>query len=233
MLPFARWMARLIATTKVLDLGRQAAATRMCRKMKLEVLEARTLLSTGFYSIDGTGNNLINTTLGSAGTDLIRIAPAAYTDGISTPAGADRPNARVISNTLSDQTDPSNTSQDLNTINQKSLSDFIYVFGQFLDHDLDLTTANSGQAFDIPPGSATDPMGTESFTRSNTDPATGTSTSNPLQQVNSNTSFLDASQIYGSSAARADALRTHAGGQLKTGPGDLLPLDNSTNFPNG
>src|SRR5581483_211498 len=99
------------------------------------------------------------------------------------------------------------------------------------DHDLDLTTTNSGQAFDIPPGSATDPMGTEPFTRSTFDPATGTSTGNPRQQVNAVTSFLDGSQIYGSDAARVDQLRTHVGGQLKTGPGNLLPLDNSTNFP--
>src|SRR5262249_5223740 len=47
------------------------------------------------------------------------------------------------------------------------------VFGQFLDHDLDLTKDNSGQAFNIPPGSPNDPMGTEFFTRSQFDPATG------------------------------------------------------------
>src|SRR5207253_9584668 len=59
---------------------------------------------------------------------------------------------------------------------------------------------------------------------------------------NTVTSFLDGSQVYGSDAARADALRTHTGGRLKTSPGadgvtgtgdDLLPLDNSTYFPNG
>ena len=127
---------------------RPATMRRRCR-LQIEALEERTLLSTGIESINGTGNNLANPDLGSAGTDLIRIAAAAYADGISTPAGANRPGARAISNALSDQTDPSNPSQDLNTINQKSLSDLIYVFGQFLDHDLDLTLANSGKAFDI------------------------------------------------------------------------------------
>ena len=86
-------------------------------------------------------------------------------------SGANLPNARTISNVLSDQTDPANPSEDINTVNQKLLSDYIYVFGQFLDHDLDLTPTTSGQAFNIPPGSATDPMGTEAFTRSVTDPA--------------------------------------------------------------
>jgi hypothetical protein len=199
----------------------------------METLEARCLPTVTFSAIDGSGNNLVNPDWGSAGTDLIRIAPAAYADGISAPAGADRPGARAISNALADQTDPNNPSQDLNTINTQSLSDYIYVFGQFLDHDLDLTTTNSGQSFDIPPGSSTDPMGTEAFTRSTYDPTTGTSTSNPRQQVNSVTSFLDGSQIYGSDPARADALRSHVGGRLKTSPGDLLPLDNSTYFPGG
>src|SRR5216684_1927285 len=173
----ARWLHRDSRRRGTRPIGRKL-------RLGVEALEERALLSSGFYSIDGTGNNPFRNALGSAGTDLIRIAPSAYADGASAPAGANRPSARDISNALSDQTDPNNPAQDLNTVNQKGLFDFIYIFGQFLDHDLDLTTANSGQAFDIPPGSATDPMGTESFTRSNTDPATGTSTSNPLQQVN-------------------------------------------------
>src|SRR5207248_3356431 len=96
-----------------------------------------------FRSADGTVNNLAHPDWGAAGSDLLRLAPAAYADGVSTPAGANRPGARVISNALSDQTDPNNPSEDLNTVNHKSLSDYSYVFGQFLDHDLDLTTANS------------------------------------------------------------------------------------------
>ena len=82
----------------------------------IETLEERALLSSGFHSIDGTGNNPFHSTWGSAGTDLIRIAPSAYADGASAPAGADRPSARDISNALSDQTDPNNTAQDLDVI---------------------------------------------------------------------------------------------------------------------
>jgi peroxidase len=38
--------------------------------------------------------------------------------------------------------------------------------------------------------------------------------------------------IYGSDARTADALRSHTGGRLQTSPGDLLPFNNTTYFPN-
>src|SRR4051812_8444932 len=54
-------------------------------------------------SIDGSGNNTQHAAWGSAGVDLLRAAPAAYGDGVSTPAGSNRPGARAISNAVSDQ----------------------------------------------------------------------------------------------------------------------------------
>jgi hypothetical protein len=54
-------------------------------------------------SVDGTGNNLTDTDLGSTNEQLLRVSEADYSDGISTPAGDDRPSAREISNALAAQ----------------------------------------------------------------------------------------------------------------------------------
>jgi hypothetical protein len=243
---FARWLGRRGQ--------RPRTPTRRVRyRPALEALESRDLLSTvinlnvisppadaltglylngaGFRSITGYGNNLANPTWGQAATDLLRISPAAYADGISAPSQPNTLSPRFISNALNDQTDPNNASQDLSPPQSKDLSDFAYVWGQFIDHDMGLTLDNTTESFPIavPAG---DPIGPDPlpFTRSNFDPSTGTSTSNPRQQVNSNTAFLDLSNVYGSDAATADALRTHAGGRLKTSPGDLLPYLNADYF---
>ena len=58
----------------------------------------------------------------------------------------------------------------------------------------------------------------------------GTGTSNPLQNPTSMTSYFDLSQVYGSDLATDNALRTFSGGQMKTSPGGLPPLDNGTYF---
>src|SRR5262249_50843069 len=125
-------------------------------------------------------------------------------------------------------TDPNDPASDLDVLNSQSLSDFVHVWGQFIDHDMDLTPTGT-ESFPIPvaPG---DPIGQQPFTRSEFDPATGTGPGNPRQQVNAVTSFLDLSQVYGSDPTTADALRTHVGGQLETSPGNMLPYNNSTYF---
>ena len=98
---------------------------------------------------------------------------------------------------------------------------------------MDLTHGNgASDPISVPVG---DPIGGPNdtplaFNRSQTDPATGTGPGNPAQDVNSVSSYFDLSQIYGSDQATDNALRTFVGGQMKTSPGGLPPLDNSTYF---
>jgi hypothetical protein len=197
----------------------------------MEELEARRLLS--FRTFDGTFNNLIHPDWGSAGVDEIRKAPVAYADGISAPARPNDPGTRAISNAANDNPPP-----DVNS--DRFLSDYAYVWGQFIDHDIDLTTDGTGSQLDplnIPVPTCDpqfDPSCTGTavipFNRSEFDPATGTSTAKPRQHPNEITAFIDASMIYGSDDRRASLLRTHVGGHLKTSPGNLLPYNNATYF---
>src|SRR5438105_252788 len=113
--PILRWLRR----------GVQGMARR---RLELEALEGRTLLSAGFYSSDGTGNNVADPSMGSAGTDLIRLSPAAYADGINKPSLPNATSARVISDLLNNQANPSSPSQDLNTLNGNHLTDFGYTW---------------------------------------------------------------------------------------------------------
>lgn len=201
------------------------------RKMRLESLERRSLMAGDFRSLDGVGNNLSQSQWGSTEEDFLRLAPSAYQDGISAPAGAARKSAREISDLVSAQ-------NGVDLLNNRDLSAMVYAWGQFLDHDIDLTDTGTTELFSIsvPKGDPYfDPTSTGTKTipllRSTFDPATGTAKGNPRQQVNSITAFIDGSQVYGTTAERAAALRTFQGGLLKVSEGNLLPL-NTDGLPN-
>ncbi|HEX4666975.1 MAG TPA: peroxidase family protein [Chthoniobacterales bacterium] len=180
-----------------------------------------------FRSIDGSGNNPIDPTRGATNTPLLRLTTVAYEDGVGTPAGADEPGAREISNVV--------FAQDHLVPCATNVSDYLWQWGQFIDHDIDLTPAVSPvELFNIPV-----PLGDPDF-----DPnGTGTQVieldrslyqmiAGIRQQLNTDTAFLDASQVYGSDEARALELRALDGtGKLKTSEGDLLPY-NIHGFPN-
>src|SRR5262245_38516557 len=105
----------------------------------LERLEPRCVLAAGFRSIDGSGNNDAHPDWGSTGEDLLRKAPAAYADGLNAPVvcSPTRPSPRLISNAIVAQT------TEEREISDRFMSAMIYAWGQFIDHDLDLTPNDS------------------------------------------------------------------------------------------
>ncbi len=183
-----------------------------------------------FRSFDGTGNNIADPLLGNAGTQLLRAAPAEYADGISELAGADRPSAREVSNALAAQ-DPDAVG------NSRELSAFVFLWGQFLDHDIDLTESEhiEYEPIEVPTDDPFfDPDGTGnqfiSFFRSIFDTSTGDGLDNPREQINQITAFIDGSQVYGSDQATADSLRSFVGGRMLISDDGFLPTDSEGSF---
>jgi hypothetical protein len=200
-----------------------------------------------FRSLNGAGNSLQFPNSGRADSLLIRVAGAAYGDGFDLPRGVPLedegngdvepdeqtlPSAREISNLVHDQGTADRPSQ-------RRLNQLFFQFGQFLSHDTGLSEPNGTVAT----GGNTGLSGNESFNVavSGSDPdfafpeisltrtvseAASVSPTGVREQINTITAFIDASNVYGSSQIRANALRTFRAGKLKqrTGPdGALLP----------
>ncbi len=188
--------------------------------------------STHVRAMDGRHNNKTHTTWGNAGTDLLRMSTVSYMDRVSEPPDW-LPDARTISNEAQDQ--------DESIPNSSMASDFLWQWGQFLDHDISLTPqASSAGALNIrvPTGDSTFDPGssggrTLSFTRSEFNPGTGTGADNPREQVNRLTAFIDASQVYGSDDQRARSLRANDGtGKLRTSGNGRFLMYNTLGLDN-
>lgn len=183
-------------------------------------------------SYDGFGNNLVNPEWGAVGSALRTLTPYAYSDGVSLPNGQDRPNPRRISNQLFEQLEA--------IYDGHNLTDYTWVFGQFIDHDITLIgDSHTEPAFISVP--ACDPVFDPTCTgnslimmmRSQPLEGTGTDQSNPRQFGNNITAYLDGSAVYGSDVERASWLRTFEDGKLKTSKDELLPFNTMDGELNG
>ena len=113
----------------------------------------------------------------------------------------------------------------------RGLTNLIWAFGQFVDHDIVLSPENHDATViinvplgdpDLDPagtGAVIIPLDSTAFSQ-----GTGIDVCNPAQIENNITAWLDGSNIYGSDQERNDYLREFEGGRLKVSEGDLLPF---------
>jgi peroxidase len=174
-------------------------------------------------SYDGTNNNIAQGKgeWGASDIPLYRELPAVYgsTDNKNAMNGEARPSARLISNVLCDEP--------VTQFNSRNLSAFVYVWGQFVDHDISLTPTGITEEADIPLP-PDEPLFTLPIPFSRSEARAGTGITNARQQSNLNTAWLDGSMVYGSDSVRAKWLRTMQNGKLKTSSGNFLPWNTLT-----
>ena len=189
--------------------------------------------------LDGVGNNELHPRWGAAGGRLRRVAPAAYEDGAEVPRGGlsgRLPGARMLSNALGDEAGAG-------LVCGRGLTELATQLGQLLAHDLShtvpLASATPAGFFpiDIPRGDPVFDLTSQGgkllrFRRSAFDPSTGDSATQPRQQTNKITSYIDGSCIYGSDAGRLAALRTRSGGRLRASQGGASLPPNFGGAPN-
>jgi hypothetical protein len=157
-------------------------------------------------SLDGSANNTANPTWGQSNRPYLRVAPTAYADGIG--ASATGPNTRLISNRIFND-------KAQNIFSERRVTQWGWQWGQFLDHTFGLRqeTGTGATAQNIafnqadPLEEFTNNLGTIAMNRTATSPGTGTSTSNPRQQNNTTSTYLNAFAVYGGTNARLDWLR--------------------------
>jgi hypothetical protein len=170
--------------------------------------------------LDGGASNLAHPSWGKVGVNYRRLAPARYADGIG--AIVDGPNPRYISNRIFN-------SLGVDLFSERNVSQWVWVWGQFLDHTFGLAEGGTEDA--SIPFSSTDPLegytntlGPIPFTRNAVAPGTGTSPSNPRQQINTVNSYIDGWPLYGGSHERLAWLRSGPDDGKARGQGGKLLL---------
>ncbi len=171
-----------------------------------------------FRPIGGVGNNLVHPGFDAVpGRAELAFAPLNFVPRTANQP-VDHPNPRTISNVIAGGTGANGQTA---ASTDPAASAWLYVFGQFVDHDLDLeSTPPTTAAIDIvvPPGDPVFTAGTTiAMTRDVRDPKTNTI-------VNTVAGYLDLSQLYGSTEAVAASLRNADGTLQSSNGGQALPI---------
>ena len=187
--------------------------------------------ATPFRTLTGHCNNLRNPNLGQSLTIFARLLPPAYDDGISSPrtvsvSGSQLPNPRSISTLIH---------PDISNLHTR-YSMMVMQYAQFLDHDLTMTPIHKGfhesipscrscdsprtvhsecNPFPVPPRDHYYPelnvTSGERLCFPSMRSLPGQQTLGPREQLNQNTAFVDASQIYGENSCVSKNLRGFIG----------------------
>jgi hypothetical protein len=189
-----RWLgaaAALLVTAAALAAGAWYA---LIKADKSAAAEPRTL--------SGDGNNVEHPSWGSEDRPYRRVAGVSYADGIKKMVAL--PPARYISNRIFND-------DGQNIFSEGDVSQWGWVWGQFLDHTFGLRNEKPGEKAPIPFDSK-DPLerfrndlGQIDFSRTPAAPGTGVKT--PRQEINTVPSFIDAFAVYGGSDPRLEWLR--------------------------
>ncbi len=180
-----------------------------------------------YRSFDGSKNNANSTGMGAASSEYLDIIPTDTTRDIGGTTEANLANPRAISNEVMAQTE--------NTENKKGLSDMFWLWGQFLDHDITLGPDKKGDHANIaiPIGDRFfDPQATGTQTMGFERTEGTTNEAGEKTYKNAITSYIDGSNIYGSSKDTADKLRSFEGGKLISS-NNLLPENDKGHFLSG
>lgn len=215
-----------------------------------------------YRTIDGSCNNLDHPLRGAAEVPFLRLLDPAYQDGVGLPVGwvagaqSSRPSPRLISRQLISSRE---------VTGDEHLTLMLMQFGQFLDHDLDLSPVSpSDIAFDttdtarfsscddichndapcfpisVPQDDPRIRRDCLPFTRSSAVCGTGASSllvgksSVRREQINTITSYVDGSMVYGSTDHVAQRLREPGDsgrllqGELNEAGRRMLPFDNES-----
>ena len=203
---------------------------------------------TSIRSIDGSDEDV----RGAAGAIFLRLTEANYPDGPSGTTMEEYPNARYISNLVAnnnlmdghhEDNDDGGRRRNMqqHNSNEPPRSDMIWIWGQFVDHDLALTPEQEeheeeggehGETESMvivsPDCDNGDELCTIAFRRSQY----RMDDNEERQQFNTITAFIDASMIYGSDIERSYALREFHFGRLKVSDNDMLPYNTGNRFEN-
>ena len=173
-------------------------------------------------TLDGSGNNGSHPEWGRTNTQYLRVARTNYADGIAKPVSG--PSTRYVSNRIFNDVHQ-------NLFSENGVTQWGFVWGQFMDHTFGLRQEAGGETANIPFSKAdpletfTNTVGYIPFMRTPAAPTTGKGTT-ARQQINTVSSYIDGASVYGPDTTRLEWLREGpVDGKLSNNGAKLL-LDN-------